>query len=186
MAVLRCTHVWNVAPLPCAQVGSRKAAFLALADALGCAVAVTADAKGMFPGEILRPACACGHQTPTRIASHRIASPMRPPTPIPTLSPHPLSPSRSVSSSHSNTEDHPGFIGHYWGSISAEGVCETVEGSDIVLSVVRVLVCVVWCVCCVCNVRVPVGGAVVENPQPAHRHEYGAALQKSGPETCAC
>ncbi|KAF8056339.1 SHM4 [Scenedesmus sp. PABB004] len=61
--------------------GGRQAAFLALADALGCAVAVTADAKGLFP------------------------------------------------------EDHSSFIGHYWGSISADGVCETVEGSDAVVAV---------------------------------------------------
>jgi pyruvate decarboxylase len=34
---------------PRLRAGGRQAAFLALADALGCAVAVTADAKGMFP-----------------------------------------------------------------------------------------------------------------------------------------
>eukprot|EP00775_Hariotina_reticulata_P008490 gene8490-8672_t len=56
-------------------------AFLALADALGCGVAVTADAKGMFP------------------------------------------------------EDHPNFIGHYWGSISSDGCNETVEGADVVIAV---------------------------------------------------
>ncbi|WIA21682.1 hypothetical protein OEZ85_000852 [Tetradesmus obliquus] len=66
---------------PRLRAGSRQAAFLALADALGCAVAVTADAKGMFP------------------------------------------------------EDHPNYIGHYWGSISSEGCNETVEGADVVIAV---------------------------------------------------
>eukprot|EP00878_Enallax_costatus_P014074 GHUV01014718.1.p1 GENE.GHUV01014718.1~~GHUV01014718.1.p1 ORF type:complete len:327 (+),score=50.39 GHUV01014718.1:535-1515(+) len=32
-------------------------------------------------------------------------------------------------------EDHPNFIGHYWGSISAEGCNETVEGADVVIAV---------------------------------------------------
>lgn len=66
---------------PKLRAGKRAEAFLALADALGCAVATMPDAKGFFP------------------------------------------------------EDHPQYIGTYWGSISSLGANETVEGSDAVIAV---------------------------------------------------
>ena len=45
-------------------------------------------------------------------------------------------------------EDHPQFIGTYWGSVSSEFTCETVESCDLYL-----------CIGCVCKDGVSVASA---------------------------